>query len=108
MYSNIISRWAFEGEFTAGAITAAATVTKDFSVPNVDKNTCVVGYAMFVNEADLAATGTAYPVIRAYIKEAGVVTVAVSAVANTITVASGAKVRFIVDRNDNDWQADGL
>jgi hypothetical protein len=108
MYSNINSRWAFEGEFTAGAITANATVTKDFVVPGVDKETCVVGYAMFVNESDLAPTSTAFPVIRAYIKEAGVVTVAVSALVNTITVASGAKVRFIVDRNDNDWSSDGL
>jgi hypothetical protein len=108
MYGNTNSWWTGEGTFTAGAISAAATVVTDFSVPGVRKDTDMVIGAMFVNEADLAPTSTAYPVVRGYISADGTVAVAVSAVANTITVASNAKVRFSIIRNDNNFQTDGL
>lgn len=108
MYSNTNSWWTGEGTFTAGAITAAATVLTDISVPGVRKATDMVLGVMFVNESDLAPTSTAYPVVRGYIKQDGIVTIAVSAVANTITVAANAKVRFSINRNDNNFQTDGL
>ncbi len=108
MYSNINSRWGGEFAVTGGAITASTNASYDISIPSVDPTTMVVDAVMFVDEADLAKTSTAEPVIRAYISAVGVVTVSVTALFNTVTVASGAKVRVVISQNDNCWDSSGL
>ncbi len=108
MYSNINSRWGHEGEVAGGAITVGLNATYDLSIPSVDPVTMIVDGVMFVDESDLAKTSTAQPVIRAYISAVGVVTVSVTALFNTVTVASGAKVRVTISQNDNCWDSSGL
>ncbi len=108
MYSNSNSRWQGEFEVAGGAITVNTTATYDLSIPDADPLTMMVDGVMFKDEADLAKTSTAQPVIRAYIKEAGVVTVAVTALFDTVTVASLAKVRVVLSQNDNSWDISGL
>ncbi len=108
MYSNSNSRWQGQFEVAGGEITANTTTEFDLSVPGLNPDTTMVTAVMFASEADLAKTGAAQPMIRAYVKEAGVVTVAVTALVNTVTVASGAKVRIEVANNINQWDISGF
>lgn len=108
MYSNINSRWAFEFAHPGATITVATTNVSTFSLPGAFTSTCTLTGGAFVNETDVAKTSTAYPVIRAFISADGVVSVSVSAVVNTITIAAGAKFRGVIEVNDNNWNSDGL
>lgn len=108
MYSNINSRWGGEFQVAGGAITVSTTALYVLSIPSVDPTTMIVDAVMFVNESDLAKTSTAEPVIRAYISNVGEVTVAVTALFNTVTVATNAPVRVVISQNDNSWDSSGL
>lgn len=106
MYANINSRWAAKGELTAATTTTGNTTTTDISVPGTLRATMTVVGVEVVDPSKV--TGSGVPVFRAYIKQDGIVSVAVSAVGNSVTVAAGCEVRFIVEACDNGFIPDGL
>lgn len=107
MNGNTNTTGVFELAFASSTpITATNIVNTKFFLAGVnpDTDTLIGGGVTF--EAALTLTGTAIPVIRAFVSGMNEITVSIAAINNTVTVASGAKFRGLIARCDNNFVFD--